>query len=207
MTTSKTNLSFNMFLFLTKYSSTKHVFLQNISDQSYQPVQEVHSLGVMKDLVMITGRFSKLEVAEEMGKPEVKTGLLDLGVKEGRWESSSGEEEDVINNKVDSGGKRKEDSADNMRGQHLITIRMMKILPRPLTFWYLKNENTREWNSKQNQVPLLSRSRPRRTSGTSTTTWSRQASWMMDVTSPSSIRASSLTGRTGRTWREEGAQL
>ena len=62
---------------------------------------------------MITGRFSKLEVAEEMGRPAVKTGLLDQGVKEGRWESSSGEEEDVINNKGDSCGKRKEDLADN----------------------------------------------------------------------------------------------
>ena len=35
------------------------------------------------------------------------------------------------------------------------TIRMMRILPRPLTFWYLKNENTREWNWKQNLVPLV----------------------------------------------------
>ena len=39
----------------------------------------------MKDPVMITVRFSELEVAEEeMGKQDVKTGLLDLVVKEGR---------------------------------------------------------------------------------------------------------------------------
>ena len=76
----------------------------------------------------------KLEVAEEMGRPAVKTGLLDQGVKEGRWESSSGEEDDVISNKGDSCGKRKEDLADNKGGHHLRTIRMRKILPRPLTF-------------------------------------------------------------------------
>ena len=108
----------------------------------------------MKDLVMITDRFSKLEVAEEMGKPAVKTSLVNQGDKEGRWESGSGEE-DVINNKGDSCGKRREDSEDTKGGKHLRAITMMKILPRPLTFWYLKNENTREWNWKQNQVPLV----------------------------------------------------
>ena len=51
-------------------------------------------------------------------------------------------EEDVINNKGDSCGKRKEDSEDIKGGKHLRAITMMKILPKPLTFWYLKNENT-----------------------------------------------------------------
>ena len=51
---------------------------------------------------MITDRFSKLDVAEKMRKPEVKTGLEDLGDNEGRWDCSSWDEEDAINNKGDS---------------------------------------------------------------------------------------------------------
>ena len=45
----------------------------------------------MKDLVMITGRFTKLEVVEEMGKPAVKTGLVDQEARneDGRRRMSS----------------------------------------------------------------------------------------------------------------------
>ena len=46
----------------------------------------------------------KLEVAEEMGKPAVKTGLVDQGDKKGRCVCSVGEEEEVINNKGDTSG-------------------------------------------------------------------------------------------------------
>jgi hypothetical protein len=52
------------------------------------------SSSVMQDLV-ITDRFSMLEVAVKTGRPGMMTGLEDLGDKEGRWESSSGEEEDA----------------------------------------------------------------------------------------------------------------
>ena len=32
---------------------------------------------------------------------------------------------------------------------------MRNVLPQPLTFWYLRKENTQQWNWKQNQVPLV----------------------------------------------------
>jgi hypothetical protein len=99
----------------------------------------------MKDPVMITGRFSKLWglvcwiwwIRKEDGRAAL-----------GRSGMSSTIKETVV--------RRGQTIPQIIRkGQHLRTIRMMKILPRPLTFWYLKNENTREWNWKQNQVPFI----------------------------------------------------
>jgi len=52
---------------------------------------------------------------------------------------------------VDSGGDNCE-----VRSSQPEQIKETRFLLTPLTFWYLKNENTREWNWKHNQVPVVS---------------------------------------------------
>ena len=65
---------------------------------------------------------------------------------------------------------------------------MMKILPRPLTFLYLKNENTREQNWKQDQVPLVTVKTEK--------DFQHIQNYLALASKLDSSRVSSLTGRT-----------
>ena len=97
---------------------------------------------------MMTTGFRQLGVGVVKAGTEQKSCLV---AEEGRGGRGDG---DFISNSGDTCEKRKHKPAENDGSQAEI-LRKMTILKRPLTFWYLKNENTREWNWKLNQVPLV----------------------------------------------------
>jgi len=75
---------------------------------------------------------------------------------EGSWEKNGNSVMGKRN--IDSGGDNYREREENIKGMKEHggerTLKK-KILSTPLTFWFLKNENTNEWNWKQNQAPVV----------------------------------------------------
>ena len=82
----------------------------------------------------------------------------------GHWQQEVTGDDDINNNNGDVNRQIKESDkdptakGDNERedkSEQVNTLRTRTVLPQPLTFWFLKNENTQQWNWKQNQQPVV----------------------------------------------------
>ena len=103
------------------------------------------SADTMRDLVVVSRvRNNQVEVADVKDGGDVGTG---------HWQQEVTGDDDINNNNGDVNRQIKESDKDpTAKGDHeraekseqVNTLRTRTVLPRPLTFWYLKNENTQQ---------------------------------------------------------------
>jgi len=122
----------------------------------------------MIDLVMPTDS-NWLDESEDKSEPQAKVTMIKTNMavmsldnvehsssNEKSWEENGNSV--MVKRDIDSGGDSHQMSKENLEGtKENFAERTFKkkILSIPLTFWYLKNENTQEWNWKHNQAPVV----------------------------------------------------